>query len=101
MILILHKDGAYQQFDTITDATMYTRAVTLEELTLQIKVQHGEYGLLELPARLERAHATGCSSTTGTTLDDCIRGNRAGPNGEHISRDQFIAQFLTLAVGTW
>jgi hypothetical protein len=51
-----------------------------------------------LPERLERAHKTGCSSIDGTTLLECIAGNRAGPKEAEMPAGEFIERFLTLPV---
>lgn len=96
--LIIHKDGAYNIYSTVSDGACYESALTLQQIELAIWSEHGEPGLFHLPARLERAHRTGCSSLTGETLEDCIAGNRAGPNETSLSLDEFVAKYLTLQV---
>lgn len=89
--LILHKDGAYNLYSTISEGPYFLRALTLEQLTKEIRNQYGQVGLDELPARLERAHKTGTSSLIGSTLAECIL-----CNCDKLSLDDFIARYLTL-----
>lgn len=94
--LILHNNGAYNLYSTVSDNVCFDSALTLAELEEVIRDDLGEQGIRELPARLERAHRTGCSSTDGMTLEECVEDNRAGPDEETMPLDQFVAQFLTL-----
>jgi hypothetical protein len=95
--LILHKDGAYNIYTTIADGPCYESALTLDQLTEVIRMDLGEQGLRDLPARLDRAHRTGCSSMADPdTLEECISCNRAGPNETRLSFDEFVAKYLTL-----
>lgn len=94
--LILHHNGAYQLYTTIADGPCYTSALTLDQLTDVIRQERGEDGLNELPQRLERAHATGCSSRIFTSIQSCIATNRAGPNESNMPYDEFISKYLTL-----
>ena len=94
--LILHKDGAYNLYTTIADGACYESALTLEQLEEVIRFELGERGMSELPARLERAHKTGCSHRLGMTLAECISANRAGENESELSFDEFVARYLTL-----
>lgn len=96
---IIHKDGAYNFYTTVADGACYERAMTLDELRAVVRFEHGEAVLHDLPGRLERAHATGCSGI-GYTLDDCISSNRAGPNESRMPADEFIARYLTLDAAT-
>jgi hypothetical protein len=92
---IIHKDGAYNIFTTIADGACYDGALTLEQLREVIKDEYGEQGMRDLPARLERAHESGCSGR-GWTLDDCIDSNRQGPNEKRMPKDEFVRRYLTL-----
>lgn len=87
---ILHHEGAYNVWSTIVDAPLYESALTLDQLK-QVEPT--------TDARLERAHKNGCSAIYGATLDECISVNRAGPQEARLSRDEFIAKFLTLPAG--
>ena len=94
--LILHKDGAYNIYSTVSDSARYESALTLEQLEQAIRFEQGEQGVLGLPARIERAHKTGCSSIDGETLEECICCNRAGENESELSLDEFVTKYLTL-----
>ena len=97
---IIHHDGAYNLYSTISDGCWFEHGITLEQLHDVIGEEHGRQGSIdELPARLERAHETGCSGF-GWTLDQCISGNRAGTNESEVPRDEFIRKFLTLPTPT-
>jgi len=96
MSLILYKDGTYQEYSTVCDACLWEHALTLEQLTEVVRQEQGKAGLRDLPRRLARAQAQGCSSAIGLTLDDCIRSNRHGPDDTHMPAAEFIAKFLTL-----
>jgi hypothetical protein len=96
--LILHKDGAYNLYTTIADGACYESALTLEQLQEALRFEGGQRAIDELPARLQRAHETGCSSIRGETLEECIALNRAGPKESHLTVDEFVARYLTLNV---
>lgn len=89
--LIIHKDGAYNIYTTVADGACYESALTLEQLTEVLRFEGGQAAIDALPARLERAHRTGCSSWICETLAECIACNRAG-----LSFDEFVARYLTL-----
>ncbi len=95
--LILHHDGAYNLYSTISDCPYYESALTLEQLREAVKEEAVTRAMEELERRLERAHQFGCSCGYGTTLHNRIRSNRAGPNESRLSPNKFIAQFLTFA----
>jgi hypothetical protein len=94
--LILHKDGAYNIYTTVSDGACYESALTLEQLEQVIRFEQGEEGVIGLPVRLERAHKTGCSALDGMTLEECISCNRSGPNEKELSLSEFVAKYLTL-----
>lgn len=94
--LILHKDGAYQLYSTVSDAPRYDRALTLDELKEELRRSGGQAAIDALPARLERAHKTGCSGCGGETLEECITCNRAGPDESEVPLDEFVRRWLTL-----
>lgn len=94
---IIHKDGVYNMYTTIADGACYDGGLTLDELTQIIKEQLGTDGLRDLPARLERAHAKGCSAMEPEMdLASCLLCNRSGPGETSLSLDEFVAQYLTL-----
>lgn len=94
--LILHKDGAYNLYSTIADGAYYEHALTLDELHEAIRFEQGQAGVDQLPARLKRAHATGCSSLVRETLAGCIKCNRAGLGERCMPFDEFVSKYLTL-----
>jgi hypothetical protein len=98
--LILHKNGAYNVYTTVADGACYEHALTREQLEEVIRFEGGARAVAELPKRLERAHKTGCSSVDGTTLEECIAGNRAGENEARLTVEEFVERFLTLPQNT-
>ena len=96
--LILHKDGAYNLYTTVADGPCYDTALTLDELKEVLRFEGGQSAIDDLPARLERAHKTGCSSLHGETLEQCIVCNRAGPDESEVPAAEFIKRWLTLPV---
>jgi len=84
---IIHKDGAYNLYSTVSDGCHYEGALTLAQLR---EVLPGY-----IDDRLARAHFSGCSGIDWS-LDDCIVGNRAGPREATLPRDEFIQRFRTL-----
>ncbi len=95
--LIIHLNGAYNIYSTVSNGPHYESALTLTELEDEIRFEFGKKGIQELPERLERAHKTGCSSRNGYTLADCISGNRSGPGETELLFDEFVKKYLTLS----
>ncbi len=86
---ILHHKGAYQIFSTIVDAPLHPRALTRDEVVRMYPA--------DIEARLERAHATGCSAMNpAMTLRECIEGNRAGEDESEVPYEEFVETWLTL-----
>lgn len=94
--LIIHHQGAYNLYTTVADGPCYESALTHEQLRNVIHAEGGDGALDALADRLERAHETGCSATIGTTLAECIQGNRVGPDRTELPLEEFIARYLTL-----
>src|SRR5687767_7464847 len=90
-VYIIHKDGAYNLFSTISDGCHYESALTRTQV-FQVLPQDSA----AVEERLARAEATGCSDRGGMTLEECIECNRAGPNETELPFDQFVRQYLTL-----
>ena len=93
--IILHHNGVYNIYSTVSDNPLYEHGLTLEQLTEAIRWHGGQEAIDDLPRRLAHAHATG-SSAPGETLADCISCNCAGSEGEHLSVKEFIHVYLTL-----
>jgi len=95
--IILHNNGAYNIFSSILDAPIYEEALTLDELKEEIKREHGDRGMRDLPDRLKRAHKYGNSGLMGdNTLEEAICINRAGENETQMMVDEFIEKYMTL-----
>jgi hypothetical protein len=92
-IIRLEREGSpvYLEWSTIVDAPT-TNGMTLEDLHEHVRDRYGSEGLRELPARLERVAATGCSRLSGD-LDELLECNRAGPNEEHLTREQIVERY--------
>ena len=93
---IIHKDGVYNLFTTVSDGPCFVSGLSLEQLHEYVQQESGNEGLRHLPERLERAHETGCSGF-GWTLQDCIQSNRAGPHEREMPGEEFIQRYLTIA----
>lgn len=93
--IILHHEGAYNLYDSISDGARFVSALTLDQLESFIRTQYGEKGMETFTRRVERAHTTGTSSW-GDSLEKVICINRAGPKETRLTLDEFIAQYLTL-----
>lgn len=83
-------DAYYMNWSTIVDAPV-SRGMTLEELHEDTRVEHGESGLRELPARLERVERQGTSQMhDAETADEAIAFNRAGPRETQLNREEIL-----------
>lgn len=99
---ILHHNGAYNIYNTVSDTARFEQAMTLEQFRAWYVRGYGEKSVCELGGfgledRLARAHATG-SSAYDEDLEETICANRAGENESRLSVLQFIDRFLTLPV---
>ena len=96
-IYIVHRDGAFNMFSTISDTFAFERALTRSELEAWYLTEHGRRGMDELPGRIERAIATGGSGhSLFDGLDWMLATNRAGENEARLSEDECVRRFLTL-----
>lgn len=93
---LIHKDGAWNIYCTISDGAWFEHAVDQAELEAWYVMEHGRIGAAELPSRIDRAIRTGTSARTGESLDDLIAGNRAGPGEKRLNTDEFVRRYLTL-----
>jgi hypothetical protein len=92
---IIHRNGVYNIYSTITDSPLFDNGLTLEQLENYTKEEYGNHGLEGLPQRLRRAQKTG-TSERNSSLMSTIFCNRAGPNESELSFDEFVKEFLTL-----
>ena len=67
--------------------------MTLDELREYIKEEHGNDGLRDLPARLERVEKTGTSARMHNSLADTLSCNRAGEGEKNITEDEIWERF--------
>lgn len=93
---ILHNDGVYNLYSTISDGLHFVSGLTKEQLEFFIKDQYGQRGLDALPERLKRAHKIGTSEIGAESIEDTLYCNRAGKNERHLSMQRIIKRFLTL-----
>lgn len=94
---IIHHNGAYNLYDTISDRAYFERAISLRQLQYFIQKEYGDSGLRELPERLERTHTKGTSAHEDDSLAETLCCNRAGPNETEMTINEFIEKYLTLA----
>lgn len=97
--MILHNNGVYNIYSSIADAPLLNNGCGVAELKDWIECHHGQSGLDALPERLQRAHICGSSSLGGQALGDVISCNRAGSGGATLSKEDFIARFLSVSDG--
>lgn len=96
---IIHKDGVFNVFSSVVDAPLIERGLTLEELQEWFRFMQGSAAMVELPERVERALATGTSALSGTTLQELIACNRAGPNETSLPPAEFERRYLSRVGG--
>lgn len=93
---ILHLNGAYNIFSSISDAPIFESAIDLRQLKQYINDEFGKSGLRELDRKLKRAKGKGTSSLISDSIEDEIQSNRAGDNESTLPFDEFVKRFLTL-----
>lgn len=79
----------YLEWSTIVDAPV-TFGVSLDEFKNYYRQQYGNQGMAELQGRLKRVEEKGTSTLEGGSLDELIRGNRAGRNEQTYTKEQII-----------
>lgn len=101
---IIHHEGAFNVYCTVSDGVYFEPALTLTELETWYREKYGSEGMRQLPERLQRAIATGCSAYPDvSSLDYCIsmcRGIDAPEKWTDLkkqSRRIFLQRFLTLS----
>lgn len=85
--MICHYDGLFFEWSSIVDAPV-TRGMTREQYEEYYAFRHGD----NLSERMGRALATGTSSVHYESLEDLIRGNRAGPGETEATFEEIIRQ---------
>ena len=89
---IIKIEDQYFEWSTVVDAPI-TRGMMLVELEAYVKNEYGREGLEKLPARVQRADATGTSMLGHASLDDTISVNRAGPDESCISKADILKRY--------
>ena len=89
--VIIHHNGAYNIYSSISDSPFFESGLSLEQLTAYTEDEYGRVGLERLPQSLERAHAKGSSGLSSRTLHDVI-----AANSERLTDKQFIEKYLTI-----
>ncbi len=69
---IIHKDGVYNEYTTVSDGPCWDGGLTLEQLEQIVKEEYGNQGLMSLPDRLKRAHEKGTSSRIEDSLEETV-----------------------------
>lgn len=98
--VVLHHEGAFNLYDTISDGPVFASAITEEQLYTYIRGRHGTVGIEQLGARMERAKRKGTSSAILDSLADTLSANRAGPKESKLTTEEFISKFLTFKEST-
>ena len=94
--IICHNGGRYNIYSTVSDGFYWESSISREQLEAYTKEEHGDRGLRELPARLERAHKKGHSSLVDNEeLDSFLCCNRAGENEAQLTTQECIDKFLS------
>lgn len=88
---IIHHEGAFNMYTTIADGACFESALTREQLEHWYQQEFGRNGMHDLPERIERAIAKGCSAHIESSLESCIQCNCEG-----LGLEDFIAKYLTL-----
>lgn len=83
----------YLEWSTIVDAPV-TFGYSLEDFKRWYRSRYKEMAE-SLEERLARVEAKGCSSLD-ETLDELIKGNRAGPNETSLTKEQIVEQYCAI-----
>jgi hypothetical protein len=89
---IIKIEDLYFEWSTIVDAPV-TYGMTLEQLEDHIRYRYGQEGIDELPKRLERVEKQGTSINANYTVDEIIKGNRAGDNEKCLTKKQIYKKY--------
>lgn len=84
------KDGVDYYFDYSTESGTPLKAMRLEEYREHYRRLHGRLGLTKLGERLERADAKGTSARKRESLEEMLKGNKAGEGQAELSTQEVI-----------
>lgn len=90
---IVKLDDWYFEWSTVADGPT-TKGLSLPNLAAYIAEEYGIDGLVDLGDRLRRVEASGTSSLDGTTADEMIVANRAGPRERCLTKAEIIRQYV-------
>lgn len=85
-----NKNGTDYYFDYSTETGIPSGAMAREEFRENYARLHGRVGLAKLTERLERADSKGTSAHKRNTLDEMLKGNRAGEDAKELSTTEII-----------
>lgn len=88
------RDGKDYYFDYSTESKEPSMAMELSEYRAHYGKLHGRLALAKLAERLERANAKGTSGRMRSSLDDMLKGNRAGADKRELSTNELIDLLL-------
>ena len=89
---LIQIEDKFFEWSTVVDAPV-SYGMDMEELESYTKERYGEEGLKDLPQRLERVKKTGCSSHYPQSVDELIKGNRAGDNEKTLTKKQIYKKY--------
>ncbi len=82
----------YMEWSQVCDAPA-GKGMELNPFTEYCKREHTPELLAILPERMARVERIGTSSINGTTAEELVAGNRAGPDETSLSKDELIRQY--------
>lgn len=93
IIKLEHQEKEYYlEYSSVVDAPV-TYGMNLKDFKRYYKERYGTNSIHDLKDRLKRVEKFGTSCFLDSNVDDTILCNRAGENGENISKDQLIKHF--------
>lgn len=98
-LTIIHRNGVFNAYDSISNQPLFNCGVTKEELIDELHRQAIERSNRTWLSEIAYAE-THETNSRGETLTMVVRGNRAGANEARMPVRDFIGQFLTLPAET-
>lgn len=98
--ILCHLNGLFFEYSTVVGAPV-TDLMTEEEFTVYAQRMYGDLHVEhDLPGRFERARARGHSSldNDSPTLEEYIKGNRAGPKEGSLSIKGLIKHYFSKSI---
>lgn len=100
MEIILHNNGAFNIYSTVTECTHFKSAITEAELRAWIKEEYGNFGLRLADERIARAVENGSEGFgSRSKIESCIEYNYADMSSDppgRLSYEEFVKRYLTL-----